>query len=132
MEIPAAVRTFLEEPRFGVLATVGRDGTPQQTVMWYALRGDTIVMNTAQGRAKASNLRNDPRVSICVEEGYTYVTAYGRAQLIDDQEVAQRDIADLAIRYHGPDAAQSQIETFRKQIRITILVPIERLVSSGL
>jgi PPOX class probable F420-dependent enzyme len=132
MEIPAAVRTFLEEPRFCVLATVNPDGTPQQTVMWYTLRGDTIVLNTAQGRVKAANLRHDPRVSICVEEHYTYVTVYGHARLIDDQETAQRDIAELAVRYNGPDQAQSQIEEFRKQVRITIHVPVERLVSSGL
>ncbi|HUZ01862.1 MAG TPA: PPOX class F420-dependent oxidoreductase [Thermomicrobiaceae bacterium] len=132
MEIPVAVRTFLDERRFGVLATVNPDGTPQQTVMWFTLHGDTIMMNTAQGRVKASNLRNDPRVSICVEDEYTYVTAFGRAELIDDQEVAQRDIAELAVRYNGADRAQSQIAEFRKQTRITILVPIERLISSGL
>ena len=132
MEIPAAVRAFLEERRFCVLATVNPDGTPQQTVMWYTLHGDTIMMNTAEGRVKASNLRHDPRVSICVEEGYTYVTVHGRAQLIDDPETAQRDIAELAVRYNGPDKARSQIEEFRKQVRITMLVPVERLISSGL
>jgi predicted pyridoxine 5'-phosphate oxidase superfamily flavin-nucleotide-binding protein len=44
------VRTFLEEARFAVLATVNANGSPQQTVMWYELRGDTIVMNTRRGR----------------------------------------------------------------------------------
>ena len=29
-----------------MLATVNANGSPQQTVMWYELRGDTIVMNT--------------------------------------------------------------------------------------
>ena len=28
------VRTFLEEPRFAVLATVNTNGSPQQTVVW--------------------------------------------------------------------------------------------------
>ena len=38
------VRAFLEEKRFAVLATIKRDGSPQQTVMWYELQGDQIMM----------------------------------------------------------------------------------------
>lgn len=126
------VRVFLSELRFAVLATVGADGTPQQTVMWYELRDNAIMMNTAEGRVKATNLRRHARVSICVEDRYRYVTIYGRAQLIDDQEQAQADIAALAIRYHGREKARATIESFRAQTRITICVPIERVVSSGL
>lgn len=125
------VRAFLAEPRFAVLATINRDGSPQQTVMWYDLEGDAILMNTAEGRIKADNLRRDPRVSICVEDGYRYVTITGRACLIEDQERAQADIARLAIRYHGAERARSIAEQFRGQHRITILVPIERVSAHG-
>lgn len=125
------VRAFLAEPRFAVLATINRDGSPQQTVMWYDLEGDAILMNTAEGRIKADNLRRDPRVSICVEDGYRYVTITGRACLIENQERAQADIARLAIRYHGAERARSIAEQFRGQHRITILVPIERVSAHG-
>lgn len=130
--ISEAVRCFLDEPRFAVLATVGADGTPQQTVMWYELRGNTIMMNTAEGRVKASNLRHDPRVSICVEDGYRYVTLTGRAELIDDQEIAQADIAALVRRYHGPDAGEDALSQYRQQKRITLLISIDRVVAFGL
>src|SRR5688500_10358198 len=64
-----AVRAFLDEgPRFCVLATINADGTPQQSVMWYERRGDTIMMNTEISRLKAKNLQRDTRASICVEE----------------------------------------------------------------
>ncbi|MBX6342337.1 MAG: PPOX class F420-dependent oxidoreductase, partial [Thermomicrobiaceae bacterium] len=126
-----AVRAFLEEKRFAVLATVNPDGTPQQSVMWYALRGGTIMMNTAEGRLKAKNLRRDPRASICVEDGYRFVAISGRVELIDDQEIAQRDIADLAYRYHPEDKAREMIEGFRRQHRITILLPIRKVVADG-
>ena len=56
MQLRDDVRAFLEEERFAVLATVNANGSPQQTVMWYELRGDTIVMNTIRGRKKDSNL----------------------------------------------------------------------------
>jgi len=126
-----AVRAFLNEPRFAVLATIGADGAPHQSVMWYELRGNTIMMNTAEGRVKAANLRRDPRVSICVEDGYRYVTITGRAELIDDQEIAQADIAALAHRYHDPETAEKQIAEFRRQRRITVHISIDRVSAHG-
>ena len=53
-------RAFLNEKRFAVLATINKDGTPQQTVMWYELQGDEIMMNTAHGRLKDRNLAARP------------------------------------------------------------------------
>lgn len=127
MEIAPVVRRFLEAPRFAVLATVNPDGLPHQSVMWYELQGDVVMMNTLRGRVKDANLRRDPRVSLCVEDGYRFVTIYGRAELIEDEEIAQADIAHLAVRYNGPERAAPQIEAFRRQTRVTLRVPIERL-----
>jgi PPOX class probable F420-dependent enzyme len=124
-------RRFLGFVRFGELATINRDGTPQQSVMWYMLRGDEIVMNTARGRLKERNLRRDPRLSLCVSDGYSYVTITGRARLIDDPAIAQADIAALARRYHNAEAAERAIVDFQKQDRISIIVPIERAIERG-
>ena len=82
-------RTFLEEERFAVLATVNA-GSPQQTVMWYEVRGDTIVMNTKRGRKKDRNLIRDPRASVCIEDGFRYVTLEGTIEIIDDQQQRRR------------------------------------------
>lgn len=114
-------RAFLNEKRFAVLATINQDGMPQQTTMWYLLEGDTIVMNTKAGRLKERNLRRDPRISICVEDGYNYVTISGTVELIDDPEIAQRDIHRLAVRYHNEEhAARQMAEQFSKEQRVTI------------
>ena len=67
-------RAFLEAPNFGVLATTNLDGTTQQTLMWYGLFGDEIVMNAAAGRRKLCNIQERPDVSICVVHGRQYVT----------------------------------------------------------
>jgi PPOX class probable F420-dependent enzyme len=132
MQLSDAVRRFLQEKRFAVLATIGRDGIPQQTVMWYELRGDLIVMNTAAGRAKDIYLRRDPRASICVEDRYNFVTISGTIQMVEEQATAQEDIYRLAVRYNGEDAAARQVrESFSKQQRITLLLPIERLIIRG-
>ena len=130
--ISPAVRAFLSEVRFAVLGTVGRDGTLQQTVMWYELRDDHVIMNTARGRVKDRNLRRDPRLSVCIEDGYRYVTIQGVAEIVDDPEVAQADIASLAIRYHGPEKGGRMIDTFRRQERVTLRMSIERVIANGL
>lgn len=125
------VRAFLEEKRFAVLATINKDGTPQQSVMWYEPQDGMIMMNTAAGRVKAENLRRDPRASICVEDGYRFVTIAGRVELDDDQERAQADIARLAFRYHDEERARAMLPAFRRHHRITILMSIDRVVANG-
>ena len=81
------VRAFLEEPHFAVLATINASGTPQLTVMWYALHpdDDVVVLNATRGLLKERNLRRDPRLSLCIEDGMRYVTLEGRAELVDDR-----------------------------------------------
>jgi PPOX class probable F420-dependent enzyme len=133
VELGDDARTFLQETRFGVLATVNADGSPQQTVMWYELRGDTIVMNTKRGRQKDRNLHRDPRASLCVEEGYRYVTLTGTISTNDDQVVAQADIAALARRYHGPEKGDEMArDEFSRQERVTLTLQIERVETHGL
>ena len=120
---------FLQERRFAVLATLNADGSPQLTTMWYLLEGDMIVMNTMIGRLKDRNLRRDPRISLCVPDGYNYVTVSGTAELIDDPEIAQHDIYRLAVRYDGEEDAKQQMEGhFSKEPRETIHLKIQHVI----
>lgn len=122
------IREFLNQRHFAVLATINEDGTPQQTVMWYELQGDRIMMNTAAGRIKERNLKADPRISVCVEDEYFYVTLTGRAELDYDPERTQADIKALATRYDGAETAERRVRnTFSKQQRITIYMTIESI-----
>jgi PPOX class probable F420-dependent enzyme len=121
-------RAFLNEKRFAVLATLNQDGTAQQTTMWYLLEGDTIVLNTKAGRLKDRNLRRDPRISICIEDGYNYITISGKVQIIDDPEIAQRDIQRLAVRYDGVEQAEQQVANqYSKEQRVTLHLTLEHV-----
>jgi PPOX class probable F420-dependent enzyme len=131
LELSEAVRAFLEEVRFAVAATINSDGTPQQTVVWYELRGHEIIMNTAKGRLKDRNLRRDPRMSLCIEDGYRYLTIKGRAVL--DETNAQKDIEALLIRYYGPERTREMMRTqFSKEHRVTVRLRIEKISGIGL
>lgn len=128
-ELTPDARAFLGAVRFATLATLNRDGSPQQTTMWYDIEGDTILMNTATARVKHRNLLRDPRASVCVMDGYRVVTMSGHVELNNDPAVAQADIRRLAIRYHGPDEGERHYrETFSTQQRVTLRLKIERIV----
>src|SRR5215470_14132088 len=122
-------RALLQERRFAVLGTINKDGSPQLTTMWYLLDGDVILMNTKAGRTKERNMRRDPRISICIEDGYNYVTISGTVEMIDDQQIAQRDIHRLAVRYDGEEEARQQMEKqFSKETRVTLHLKLEHTI----
>ncbi len=132
MPLSEGARAFLREKRFAVLATIGADSLPQQTVMWYELRDDTIVMNTMAGRLKERLLRQDPRASICVEDGQRFVTIAGPIRFVDDAATAQEDIRSLAVRYNGVESGDRQArESFSKQHRISLYLSPQRILERG-
>jgi PPOX class probable F420-dependent enzyme len=111
--------------RYPVLAVLTTDGTPSQSVMWFEVdrdNPDTILMNTKVGRAKDRYLRRDPRVSLCFEEGLTWVALRGRVDLDDDRDRALADIQRLAVRY-GDDPGE-----FEGQSRVTIRMRVEKVI----
>jgi PPOX class probable F420-dependent enzyme len=115
------VRRFLTEPRYAVVATIDADGAPRQAVIWFLLDGDTIVINSLDGRRWPTNLRRDPRTSIAVTDSNeeSWVGLTGTVEVVDDQEQAQADIAAMARRYSDPAAADESIAMFRTQRRVS-------------
>ena len=125
--LPDHVRAFLAEPRYATVATTDANGAPRQAVIWYLLDGDTIVINSLEGRRWPSNLRRDPRISIAVtaSEHEEWVGLTGTVEVDDDQRHAQADIAAMARRYHtrNPAAAEDLITNrFRPQRRVSFRV----------
>jgi PPOX class probable F420-dependent enzyme len=133
MALSENARRFLEEQRFATLASLLPDGAPLLTVMWYIVRDDHILMNVSRGLRKERNLRRERRASICVEDGYRYVTVSGTVELVDDQEISHADIAALATRYLGPKQAERMIaDVFAKIERVSIILPLTKIYERGL
>jgi len=124
---------FLNEKRFGVLATVNADGSPQQTVMWYLpIDGDTVLMNTKKGRMKDKNLVRDGRASLCIEDGQRYVAVRGTVSVDDDPARGQETMKAVTTRYEGAEVAERKMqEMYSKQHRITLTLKIDSVDSHG-
>src|SRR3990172_8651237 len=127
----ARQRAFLEAVRFGALATVDPNGSPHLTTMWYLVDGDEIMFNTARGRRKPDNLSRDPRVSLLVLDGYTFVRVAGSAREAATGEAALADIHRLAVRYDGEEAAAGAMERFRTQERVSYRLVLQRGYASA-
>ena len=129
-ELSERARAFLREKRFAVLGTINADGSPHLTVMWYILEDDgTILMNTKAGRLKDRHMRRDSRVSVCVADGYKFITLSGNVEMIDDPQVAQRDIFRLSARYHGEEKAKQQMRNqFSRERRVTLRLKPEHII----
>lgn len=101
------IADFVVKSRTGTLATVGPDGQPHLTAMWYAVVDGEIWLETKAKSQKAVNLKRDPRVSFLIEDGHTYdtlrgVSFEGVAEIVDDPDVSHRVGVSVWERYTGP------------------------------
>jgi len=112
-------RRFLEAPRFAVVATINPDGSALQAVVWYDLRGDTIVFNSRVGRTWPANLERDPRISFLVEDGQDYIEMRGEVEIDEDPVRGQKVILELARRYEPERDPAAQAAAFAGQQRVT-------------
>jgi PPOX class probable F420-dependent enzyme len=135
-------RTFLQAPRFAVAATISTDGLPHQTVMWYALDGDELVLSTPRGSFKHRHLQRDPRLSVCVEEGFRYVTVSGRVRIEEEPKAARELYGRIGARYRRaipspsagkgpPPRLDSKTAELLSRERVTLRLAIERVRSNG-
>ncbi len=62
---PKAIK-LLKEKNLVFLATIMKDGSPQVSPVWADFEDDHIMINTAEGRIKHTNVLRDPRVAISI------------------------------------------------------------------
>lgn len=100
------------------------DGSPQVTTMWVDRDGDHIRFNTAEGRVKSTNLRNDPRVAISIyDESKPYLNAAMRGKVIEFRhEGAEDHIHALSSKYMGKDFPIPE-----GAVRLMLIVEIESI-----
>jgi PPOX class probable F420-dependent enzyme len=101
------IADFVASKRAGTLATIGRDGQPHLTAMWYGVVDDEIWFETKAKSQKAVNLARDPRVTFLLEDGDTYdtlrgVSFEGTAEIVDDPEMIFKVGVSVWERYNGP------------------------------
>ncbi|RPI85437.1 MAG: PPOX class F420-dependent oxidoreductase [Chloroflexi bacterium] len=88
---------------FAYLATTMPDGSPQVTPVWFDMEGEYIRFNSAVGRVKDKNIRNNPHVALAIadpDDPYRYLQIRGKVVEIT-QDGADEHIHALSQKYHG-------------------------------
>ena len=81
------VQKILHSKTFAHLATIGSEGEPQSSPMWFLWDGDYIKFTHTTNRKKYQNIQRDPRVSVSitdVDEPYTYAEFRGVVERIEE------------------------------------------------
>jgi PPOX class probable F420-dependent enzyme len=126
--LPDPIRRFLAEARYASLATIATDGSPHQAIVWYALVGDDVLINSRRGRHWPGNLERDGRISLAVMDAELpthWVGIKGVASEVRRGAAAVADIQAMARRY-GKDPA-----TYAGQDRVTFRVVVESTFEYG-
>jgi PPOX class probable F420-dependent enzyme len=112
--------TFLNEPGMSLqLATIGANGYPHLSAMWYVFTRGHLYFNTYGASQKGRNIARDPRVSCMVEAGKWYgelrgVVLQGKVvQVTEQQELDEVGLA-LIRRYPLPSPDITAAQLFAK------------------
>ena len=126
------IENFITSSRGGTLATIGRDGQPHLTAMWYAVVDGEIWFETKAKSQKAVNLRRNPRITFLLENGDTYdtlrgVSFEGEAEIVDDPDAIFRVGVSVWERYTGPytDEAKLAVDMMMNN-RIAVRLVVKR------
>jgi PPOX class probable F420-dependent enzyme len=104
VELSEDVRALIEAPNLCHFVTLMKNGSPQVTPVWVDHDGTHVLVNTAEGRQKALNLRREPRVALSIVDHdnlQRYVQVRGRVVAIVGGEEAYQHINKLGKKYSG-------------------------------
>ena len=93
---------FVAEHRWGVLATLRRDGRPQLSNVGYSWDDGLVRISVTADRAKTRNLAADPRATLHVTSAdfWSYVVVEGTAQLTPPAADPHDATADELVAYY--------------------------------
>jgi len=132
---PDQQSALLALPLTAALATLGLDGFPHQSAMWFVPEDGEVLMWTYAASQKSRNVERDPRASLLVEVGTAYrelrgMAIQGEVEVIRDPELVRGIGLALHARYNIAPAAQA-LSAVNAQLpkRVGLRLPLTRVVS---
>ena len=128
--IPEKYRDLFQKKAFCSLSTLMPDGSPQVTPVWCDFDGTHVIVNSAKGRRKDTNMRRDPRVSLAIidpDNPYRYLEVRGRVAEITETG-ADAHIDKMAKKYIGMDKYPNRQPG---EVRVLYKIKPERISSMG-
>jgi PPOX class probable F420-dependent enzyme len=114
--IPEAF-TDLLDAAVATLATIGPDGRPQLSAVWFLHDDGELKVSLHETRQKTKNLRTNPAVNLFVldpQNPLRYLEIRGDAELADDPDYAFA--AKVGAKYGGADLRQMDGDDQRRVV----------------
>lgn len=103
--IPERYHDLLESTALAHIATIGPDGEPQVTPVWFGWDGEYVRFSQTTTRQKLRNLQRDPRIALSIVDPANplrYLEVRGRVVAVEpDPELAF--INSMAKKYLGQE-----------------------------
>ncbi|UDY37413.1 PPOX class F420-dependent oxidoreductase [Dermatobacter hominis] len=114
-DIPDTHTDLLEAP-IATLATVGPDGRPQQTLVWFLFEDGRIRISLNTSRQKTKNLRDRPVADVLIADasGYRYLEVRGDVAIEPDDDYSFAD--RVGAKYGGQDLREIDGEGERRVV----------------
>jgi PPOX class probable F420-dependent enzyme len=125
-DIPASHRDLLDG-QFATLATVGSDGRPQLSEVWFIAEGDTISLSLNTSRQKTKNLLANPAANLFLLDlavPYRYLEIRGDAEISadDDYSFAGRVGTKYNANLRDHDRpGQSRVKVIIRPVRVNAI-----------
>jgi PPOX class probable F420-dependent enzyme len=133
--IPDPHKDLIAGPVYCVLTTVSPEGGPENTIVWSSWDGSHVLVNTADGRLKAKNIRNNPKVALIAldpMDALRWIDVRGIVEeIVEDKDF--QNINAHAKLYTGNDEFFGEYvpeERKYKEKRIIFKIKPERVVVS--
>lgn len=122
------------------VASLGPDGAPHLTTLFYVVRDGLLAFWTYGRSQKIRNLERDPRVSALVESGDDYfelrgVSITGKAEIVREPDLIWDIGSAVATRMVGADSFEALGELGRETVerqarkRVGVLIHPDRVAS---
>ena len=101
-ELTENARALFAGKNLAWATTIRPDGSPHNTIVWADVEGDSVIFNTAVGRAKEKHLRANPEISLSVldpENAGRFASVSGVPEFSTDDGV--EIIESLSQKYTG-------------------------------
>lgn len=133
---PSEIDDFLQEARHAIVGTVGRDGTPQLSPVWYIYENGRFYIGITSGTAKYRNLRRDSRISLCIDGGredVRTVIVTGTAELYEKTHPLQVSMRWRLISHYIADAEEARryAESSRDWDAVLVVVTPQKIITQN-
>jgi len=85
--LPEDYKDILESTALAHVATVGPNGEPQNTPVWFDFDGEHLKFSQTKARQKYRNVGREPRIALSIvdpENDYRYIEVRGEVVRIDE------------------------------------------------